>query len=130
MISILSLWLPILLSAVIVFIASSVLHMVLTYHRTDYRKLANEDSVVESLRTHTHAPGFYYFPHLTDHSLMKNPDVQERFKKGPVGYIAFMPSGVPNMGKHLGLWFVFTLLMGVFVAYLAGRTLPVGTQYM
>ncbi len=45
MVSIPSLWLPILLSAVAVFIASSIIHMVLGYHAADYKKLPAEDDV-------------------------------------------------------------------------------------
>ena len=45
MVSISALWLPILLSAVIVFVASSIIHMVLPVHRGDYRKLPEEDRV-------------------------------------------------------------------------------------
>jgi len=37
-----ALWLPILLSAVIVFVASSIMHMVLPYHRNDYGQLPDE----------------------------------------------------------------------------------------
>ncbi len=38
MVSLMSLWIPILVSAVIVFVLSSIIHMVLPYHRTDLRK--------------------------------------------------------------------------------------------
>lgn len=50
MVSLTSLWLPILVSAVIVFVASSIIHMVLPYHRSDMRKLAQEDEVLAALR--------------------------------------------------------------------------------
>jgi len=36
MVPIAALWIPILLSAVIVFVASSIIHMLLPYHRSDY----------------------------------------------------------------------------------------------
>jgi len=38
MIPLTALWLPILVSAVIVFFASFIMHMVLAYHKSDYRK--------------------------------------------------------------------------------------------
>ena len=38
MVPLTDLWLPILLSAILVFVASSVMHMLLTYHRSDYRQ--------------------------------------------------------------------------------------------
>jgi len=43
MVPLAALWLPILLSAIIVFVASSVMHMLLPYHRSDYRQLPEED---------------------------------------------------------------------------------------
>jgi hypothetical protein len=130
MVPITALWLPILLSAVIVFVASSILHMVLPYHKSDYRKLPDEDRVVDALRAAGVTPGpSYTFPHCT-HKDMKSPEIIEKFKRGPVGLINVMPSGPPAMGKHLGLWFVYCLVIGVFVAYLTGRTRMPGTQYL
>src|SRR5215471_15278138 len=122
MVPITALWLPILLSAVIVFVASSIIHMVLPLHKSDYRKLPDEDKVLEALRATGLTPGpVYHFPHCT-HKDMKSPDTVERFKRGPVGWITIMPSGAPAMGKFLGQWFVYCVLIGVFVAYLTGRT--------
>ena len=56
------LWLPIVVSAVIVFFASSILHMVLPLHRNDYKKMPNEDKVLESLRNLGVPPGRLRFP--------------------------------------------------------------------
>ena len=52
-----ALWLPILLSAVIVFIASSIIHMGPFWHRGDYPKLPNEDGVLNALRPFAIPPG-------------------------------------------------------------------------
>jgi hypothetical protein len=130
MVPISALWLPILLSAVIVFIASSILHMVLPYHRSDYRKLPDEEKVADALRAAGVTPGpVYHFPHTT-HSTMKSPEVAEKFKRGPVGLLTVIPSGPPAMGKYLGLWFGYCIVMSIFVAYLTGRTRVPGTQYL
>ena len=40
-----SLWLPVMISAVVVFVASSIIHMALKYHKADYKSLPNEDAV-------------------------------------------------------------------------------------
>ncbi|MGC0771729.1 MAG: hypothetical protein WB543_02260 [Candidatus Acidiferrum sp.] len=116
-----ALWLPILLSAVIVFIASSIMHTVLTYHQSDYRKLPEEDTVLAALRSAGLTRGLYNFPHCT-HKEMKTPAIQEKFKQGPVGFVTIFPSGPVNMGKFLGQWFVHCLLISFFVAYLAAHT--------
>ena len=51
MIPLTALWLVILVSAVIVFFASFIMHMVLGYHKSDYRKLPDEDRVTDALRS-------------------------------------------------------------------------------
>lgn len=130
MVTIVSLWIPIVLSAVIVFIASSIMHMLLTYHKSDYRKLPNEDAVTDALRKDSPSPGVYFFPHMSGMSEMKSPAMIEKFTKGPVGMITIRPSGPPAMGKSLVQWFLFSILIAVFVAYLGGRFLPAGTHYL
>src|ERR1051326_8250220 len=122
-----ALWLPILLSAVIVFVASSIMHMVLPYHRSDYVRLPDEDKVRTALRGLDR--GRYIFPHCT-HDNMKSPEVAAKYKEGPVGMVTIFPSGPPNMGKFLGQWFAFLLVVSFFVAYLASRTLAPGTHYL
>jgi len=130
MVPITALWLPILLSAVIVFVASSVIHMVLPFHKSDYRKLPDEERVLEALRAAGLTPGrTYHFPHTT-HQEMKSPAAVEKFKRGPVGLMNVIPSGPPAMGKYLGQWFLYCVVIGVFVAYLTGRTRSPGTPYL
>ena len=124
-----TLWLPILLSAVIVFVASSIIHMVLPYHRSDYKQLPDEDKVLAAMRAAGLSRGVYMFPHCT-HKDMKSPEVLEKQKQGPVGSITVFPSGPVNMGKYLGTWFAYCLVIGVLTAYLTGRTVAPGTQYL
>ena len=50
MVPLMSLWIPIVLSAVIVFVASSAIHMILTYHKGDFGQVPSEDGVREALR--------------------------------------------------------------------------------
>ena len=123
------LWLPMILSAVIVFVASSLVHMVLTYHRSDYHKLPNEDAVAASIRTGNAAPGQYLIPHMSM-AEMGTPEGIEKFKKGPVGFLTLRPAGTPGMGKNLTQWFIYSLFVGLFVAYVAGRTLAPGAGYL
>lgn len=129
MVSIGALWLPILLSAVIVFVASSLLHMLLTYHRSDYRQLPDEDRVMAALRAAGVTPGLYVFPYCLPKD-MKTPAAMEKYKQGPVGRMNIIPSGLPAMPKYLVQWFLFCLLVAFFVAYLAGHTVPAGAHYL
>lgn len=129
MVSLTALWLPILLSAVIVFVASSVIHMVLKYHQSDYRQLPEEDKLLGALRPAGLTPGLYHFPHCS-HKEMNSPAMQEKFKQGPVGMLTVFPSGPIAMPKFLGMWFAYCLLIGFFVAYLTGRTVAPGAHYL
>ena len=85
---------------------------------------------METLGKENIAPGFYVFPHTKSPEEMKSPQFLEKCKKGPVGNLTIIPSGPPAMGKYLSLWFAYCLIVGVFVAYLAGRTLNAGLDYM
>jgi hypothetical protein len=129
MVALSALWLPILLSAVIVFVASSIMHMVLPYHKGDYKQLPNEEGLLSTLRSASLKPGLYIFPYC-DHKDMKSPAVQEKFKQGPVGMMTIRPSGVPAMPKFLVQWFVYCLVIGFFVAYLTGHTVGPNTHYL
>ncbi len=124
-----ALWLPILLSAVFVFIASSVMHMLLPYHRSDYSQLPDEDKVLSALRTVPLKRGLYVFPYCT-HQNMKSPAIVEKYNQGPVGFLNILPSGPPAMPKFLIQWFLYCLLIGFFVAYLAAHTIATGANYL
>jgi len=128
MISIASLWLPILIAAVIVFVASSVIHMAPLWHKSDYRGIPKEAEVVNALRPLGIPPGDYFVP-WTEQRNMKSPEFQEKMKQGPVALVSILPNGPVVMGKPLTLWFVYLLIVGTFTALLAAHTLPAGTPY-
>jgi len=129
MVSLSALWLPILLSTVIVFIASSIMHTVLKYHVSDYGRLPEEDKLLSTLRAANLKRGMYVFPYCT-HQEMKSPAAIEKYKQGPVGFMTILPSGPPALPKFLGQWFVYCLVVSVFVAYITGRTVAPGVQYL
>ena len=130
MVHIMSLWIPILLSAVLVFIVSSIIHMVLGYHRSDYKKLPSEDAVLEALRKFNIPPGDYHFPRPDSMKAMKDPAFIEKCTKGPIGLMTVMKSGPPSMGRELFQWFLYIVVVGIFAAYVAGRALTVGAPYL
>ncbi|HEU5250917.1 MAG TPA: hypothetical protein VFW15_13095 [Thermoanaerobaculia bacterium] len=129
MVPVTSLWLPILLSAVIVFVASSILHMVLRYHRTDFAKLPAEDEIADALRKNGVAPGDYMFPYAEGPAAMKDPAFLEKRKRGPIGVLTVIPGGSVSMAPYLAQWFVYCVVVGVFAAYVAGRALAPGAPY-
>src|SRR5207245_10173869 len=128
MIPLITLWLPILLSAVIAFSASFVMHMVLAYHKSDYRRLPDEERVTDALRSAgvTRGPA-YFFPYFSFKE-MKSASVIEKMKRGPVGLLTVLPSGPPSMGKNMVHWFLYCVVIGIFAAYVSGRLLLPGTS--
>lgn len=119
-----ALWLPILVSAVVVFVVSSVIHMVTPWHKSDYSKLPNEDQVREALRPLAIAPGHYFVPRPSSREELRSPAFAEKMQQGPVLMLAVMPNGPAPMSRNLVLWFLYALVVGVFAAYIAGRALP------
>lgn len=131
MVPALSLWLPILLSAIAVFIVSSIIHMALRYHNTDFSQLPNEGAVLDALAPLSIPPGDYAVPHMTDMSAMKDPAFVEKVKRGPVAMMTVLPAEkVMNMGPQLILWFINALIVSLFAAYLTGRALGPGAEYL
>jgi len=111
------LWLPIVLSAVIVFVVSSIIHMALPIHKSDYKRLPGEAKTLEQMRAHGIAPGTYMFPYAGSMREMGSLEMVEKFKQGPVGIVTVRPPGPPGMGANLAMWFLYSLLIGVFAGY-------------
>lgn len=125
-----SLLIPIILSAVLVFIASSVIHMAMTYHRNDLRAVPNETAVMDAMRPFNLAPGDYAVPMAGSPAAMKDPAFMERMARGPVLLMTVVPSGPVNMGQRLIRWFIYILVVSVFAGYVASRALESGAVYL
>jgi hypothetical protein len=130
MVPLAALWLPILLSAVMVFVASSILHMVLPLHRSDYRKVPSEDAVMEALRKFNIPPGDYLMPRPATPKDMGAPAFIEKMTKGPVALMTVMRSGPPSMVGQFVQWLVYCVVVGVFAGYISGRALGPGAHYL
>lgn len=124
-----ALWLPILVSAVIVFLASSVIHMFLPWHKSDYPRVPDEEGVRNALRPLAIPPGDYMVPRAMGMEEMKSTAFQEKMKAGPNLILTVLPNGMWGMGRSLSLWFLYTLVVGLFAGYVAGRALPPGAEY-
>ncbi len=130
MVPLTELLLPILLSAVFVFVVSSILHMVIPIHTNDYTKIPGEEKLLEAMRSDNVQPGSYMFPRPATMKDMATPEMIEKFKQGPVGFMTVIPDGPPAMGKNLVMWFIYTIIVGLFVAYIAGLGLAHGAESM
>lgn len=120
------LWLPIVLSAVAVFVLSSILHMATPLHKGDTRGLANEEAVLDVLRAGGLAPGEYMFPFTSDMKEMGSEPFRAKLDRGPVGFMQVVPNGPMNIGRSLVQWFLYSLVIGIFVAYVGHLALDPG----
>jgi hypothetical protein len=130
MVGLSGLWMPIVVSAVAVFIASSLIHMVLGWHRAEYKEPPNGPAVSDALRPFNIPPGEYYLPFAGGQKEMASPEFQERVRKGPNLSMIVRPNEMANMGVLLGQWFLYCLVVSFFAAYITGRALPQGAEYL
>jgi hypothetical protein len=128
--SLLQLWLPIVVATALVFIASSILHAVLQWHRPDFRGFSNEDAVRAAIRAGNAAPGQYLVPHLAEMKEMRLPEKRRLFEEGPVAYMTLRPPGVPRMGPLLARWLLLNLAIAIVAAYIAAKTLSPGASFL
>jgi hypothetical protein len=130
MVSLSALWLPILLSAVLVFIVSSIIHMVFSYHESDFKGLSQEKEVMDALRPFNISEGEYVMPKAGGSKERSSDEYKEKMNKGPMGFLTIYPPGPPAMGKNLILWFVYAIVVSVFAAYIAGIALGPDAYYL
>ena len=130
MVSLTSLALPILLSAVVVFIASSVIHMVLSYHQSDLKQLPAEADVADALRKFNIPPGDYVLPRPSSMADMRSPEFLERWKKSPKMVATFWSAESMSMGPQLAQWFLFCVIVSLFSGYIGSRALSAGAAYL
>jgi hypothetical protein len=126
MVSLASLWAPILLSAVLATLAGFVFWIALPFRRRDWNPLPDEAALAESLRRQGAGPGQYAFPFARDPKKRGDPELVRRYESGPVGFLTLARPGVPAMGRGVAWQFAYHVVVGVFVAYLASRTVPAG----
>jgi hypothetical protein len=130
MVGLTALWMPIVVSAALVFIALALVHGLLGWHKGDMTAVPREAEVMDMLRGLNLPPGDYRFPFSTSVDEMKTPEWDDKMKQGPVGVMSISPSAPMNMGKMFGQWFVYSLIIAVLAAYITGRTHAPGAPYL
>jgi hypothetical protein len=130
MVSLSSLWLPIVLSGIVVFVASFVMHMVLPHHHSDFRKMPAEDDVMEALRRFNLPQGDYMVPKPASLADMRSKEFLEKLNRGPVFVATIFRSGAHGMGAQLTQWFVFCVIVSLFAGYMTSRALETGAPYL
>ena len=131
MVPALSLWLPILVSAALVFVASSVIHMMLSYHNKDFRAVPDEDGVMDALRGFDIPAGDYSLPHAANLEVMRSEEYQDKARRGPVTFMTVLPDGrLFSMRDQLIQWFVYSAIVSLFAAHVTGLALGPGADSM
>ena len=130
MVSLAALWIPILVSAMVVFVISSIIHMALPWHKNDYPKIPHEDAVRAALRPLNIPPGGYMVPRPSGPQEMGSPEFIEKMKTGPVLMLQVMPNGQMPMTANLINWFIYAVVVSFFAADVTSRALGVGANYL
>jgi hypothetical protein len=121
-----ALWIPMLLSTVFIFVASTIIHMFSPWHKNDYPRIPREDEVRDALRPLAIPPGDYMVPRPMGMSEMKSPEFLAKMNDGPVFVVTVRPNGMGSMARPLILWLIYILVVSHFAAFVAGRALPLG----
>jgi hypothetical protein len=129
-IPLLSLWLPILVSALLVFAGSCAIHMVFRYHNRDFAKIPNEDEILEFLAKFELPPGAYLFPWSDCGKDFGKEAFKAKLARGPAGFLTVFPRGPLGMAQSMVLWFGYCIVVGTFAGYIAGRALPSAAAYL
>jgi hypothetical protein len=130
MTELIDLWIPVFLSAAVVFLASSIIHMLSPWHKSDYPKVPDQDKVMDALRPFAIPPGDYMMPRPAGSKDLRSAEFLAKMNKGPVMIFTVMPNGQMSMARNLILWYVYCAVVGLFAAYIAGRALPFGATYI
>lgn len=126
--TIMTLWMPILVSAIVAFIAGAVIWMAMPWHKKDWAKTADEEAMRAALKGA--APGQYSVPNCVDQAQYNDPEMQQKFIEGPQAFITIVPNGLPSMGPKLGMMFAYNLLVAILCAYFVSRTAAPGADYL
>ncbi len=130
MTSLFDLWIPIIVSSVFVFVVSSIIHMFVNYHKTDYGKIPKEDEAMNALRNAEIPPGDYVIPFAGTTKEMGSEEYIEKCNKGPVVFMTVLKNGPPSMGGSLVMWFISSVIISIFAAYIGSRALGVNPYYL
>jgi len=123
------LWLPIVLSAVIVLIGSAAIWMLLKYENAEWKPIEGEDQLRDVVRKlNLRAPGQYVFPHGMGREGMAA--AMKKMEEGPNGVLLLTRPRRFSMGSSLFRMFVFYLVVGLFSGYVASHALASGADYL
>ncbi len=104
--------------------------MITPWHKGDYPKMPGEDAFRAAVGPLNIPPGDYMVPRPDTMADLKTSAFKAKMEKGPVAVITVLPNGVMSMGRNLTLWFVYSVVVSLFSAYVTGRALPQSSHYL
>ncbi len=125
------LWLAVLVAAAAVFVVSSVIHMVLPIHKGECKPAPDEEGLRTALRQARLLPGnTYNVPCPASMSELGSPEMVAKYREGPVVRLVVAENAPPAIGRSLLQWFLYSVGIGLFTAYLTRLALPPGAAYL
>ena len=115
------LWLPIVASAVLLFVLSAASHMALPWRRNEWGRITESEALQASLEGLR--PGLYAFPAAPDPKQQMTKEWRDRWAKGPSGWLTIAPRAPVDMGRNMALSVVAYLLVACLAAYVAWHAL-------
>jgi hypothetical protein len=119
-----------LLSAVLVFLVSSIVHMATPWHAGDFEKVPNEDGVMAALRPFNLAPGSYVMPRPSSMKDLGSPEFKAKHRLGPSAMLHVLPGGQTGMGQQLVSWFLYSAIVALMAGYVTSRGVGAGAPFM
>jgi len=104
--------------------------MLLGYHKSDFVGVPDEEGVMDALQPFDIPPGDYVIPHAKNSKEMQSPAFKEKQEKGPVVFMTVLPKGTQSMGLSMLLWFLYSVTVGIFAAYIASRAVGPDGYYL
>lgn len=111
------LWLPIVISTIVLFFASFIARTILPHHRAGWHKLDHEPAFMNQLQEMNIPPGSYVFPYAETRQQSSQETFLKTYAKGPRGTINIHT--IPNLGLNLFCTFIFFLITVTLIAYIA-----------
>ena len=93
-------------------------------------KVPDEEKVMAALRPFNIAPGDYGIPKPASMADMQSAAYKEKLQKGPVVFMTVLPPQASFMGSALIQWFLYSVVISLFAAYITGRALGSGANYL
>ena len=122
-----SLWIPIVLSAVLVFVLSAASHMVLPWRKGEWGRITDFAALQAAVKDLP--PGMYAFPAAPSPKEQMTPEWMERWSRGPSGWLTVAPRRPIEMGRNMALSFLVFLGVSFMAAYVGAHALGLHAHY-